>query len=221
MLPLDKYRHPTPHCQLSCGGVGTRVGWSFFSFVEHSSLVCSDGGNVLDRSGPCLFWTFITMWTSLSTDHVMPHKYASFRLISTGPQPFWSVHLISAGFTTQMLQPLMPIMRKVKYLEWFCCVFRRNDMGTISCLLDSLKSCESMEEIKWHFWTFSSDIMPSLERFIVHYYQSSYSVKFEPIYRCIGQQQIVLNEYKIHKGGLRDTVRMGLKIFTASRKSMK
>ncbi len=180
---------------------------------------------VLDLSGQCVSPEQVSQLFSETLSPRLPKlKSASLRLIATelalstrntvAPPEIEHLQLNtgihSPQFTRQMLQPLMPIIRKVKHLGWYCCVFRGNDMAEIfGERLGSLKILETTEEIMWHFGTFPSDTMPSLERLLVHYYQFSYSVELEQVYRSIGQpftiEQAVFNEYKQHKVGLRNT----------------
>ncbi len=158
--PVNGSRHASQICLIS----GNLTGSS--TFLVSASYQCRFHNVLVKKHSPLLpklksaSFRLIASDLKLSTRNaVVPPEVQHLQL---------TMGILSTQFTTKMLQPLMPIIRKVKHLGWYCCVFRRNDMGAISCRLDSLKNCESMEEIKWYFWTFPSDIMPPLERSIDH-----------------------------------------------------
>ncbi len=95
------------------------------------------------------------------------------------------VNKFSLVLTSEMLLPLMPLVRKVKYIGWFCLSFDMENI--ISERLDALTTLETIEQTLWQFGSFPSDVMPSLERLIVHGFRLSYSVRLKKIYEAIGQ----------------------------------
>ncbi len=114
------------------------------------------------------------------------------------------MNMFASYLSREMIAPIVPLIKKVKHLGWFS-LSRPNYNLTelIDEQLDSLKIIEAVGGTSWDFGTFPSDVMPTLERIIVHDYQFSYSIELQQIYRSVGRpfdmKQNVLDDHDQHK----------------------
>ncbi len=206
---------------LPCGGACQLI-TSCLTNVPHFG----ESLRVLDLTGQYVSPEQVSQLFSETLSPRLPKlKSASFRLfiidptlcISTAVAPPEIEHLelhmeiLAPQFIRWMIQPLMPLMKKVKHLGWYRGFVHVYDMEEILIRgrLDSLKTLETREEYLLQFGTFPSNSMPSLERLIVHNNQFSYSVDLKQIYGTIGRpfpiKQNMFNEYKQYRDVIRGT----------------
>ncbi len=94
----------------------------------------------------------------------------------------------SVEVTQWILEPFLPLLRKVKHLAWYRCYSGEEYMTSIFPEpLESLKVFETNQEVLGQFRTYPIDVMPSLQRLIVHNYQFSYWVNLKQIYEDTGE----------------------------------